>query len=69
MKTVPPTLEEIAEDFLVNLRAGKRPSVNEFSQRNPSISDEVSDLLSSIEMMEQIGELESTARKPFPIWF
>lgn len=63
MDTSEPTLDEIAEEFLLYLRAGKQPKVETFSQLYPDRASEICELLSSIELMEQFSKHESVIRE------
>lgn len=56
-------LEEVAEDFLSQLRAGSSPSIKSYVQRYPALGDDIFEMLSSIEMMERFSQKESYARE------
>jgi WD40 repeat protein len=45
--------EVVAASFLARLRAGERPSVEEFAERHPELADQIRDLLPAVVMVEQ----------------
>jgi hypothetical protein len=45
--------EVVAASFLARLRAGERPSVEEFAGRYPELADQIRDLLPAVVMVEQ----------------
>lgn len=47
-------LDNAVEEFTERLRQGKRPSIAEFKERYPSVSDEIEDLLTSVAMIEEL---------------
>ena len=56
-------LEKIAEEFAAKLRAGERPSVERYVQRYPALAPDLEDLLTSVEMMERLGDVEASSRR------
>ena len=47
-------LDQIAEEYAERLRRGERPTVEEYASRYPELSDELFDLLSSVEAIEAL---------------
>jgi serine/threonine protein kinase len=46
---------ELAEEFLERYRQGERPSLKEYSDRHPSLADEIRQVFPAMAMMEQIA--------------
>jgi serine/threonine protein kinase len=46
-------IEKLAESFVSRLRAGERPSIDEFAQQYPELADELRELLPALMMLEQ----------------
>jgi WD40 repeat protein/serine/threonine protein kinase len=61
---------EMAEEFLDRYRRGERPSLKEYTDRHPSLADEIRDVFPAMAMMEKIaladeslaGDLDGAAR-------
>jgi serine/threonine protein kinase len=68
-KRVPPdavterdAIDELADSFVARLRAGERPSVEEYAQRYPKLADQVRELLPALVMLEQHGLVDDATR-------
>ncbi len=46
-------IEELADSFVARLRAGERPSIEEYARRYPELADEVRELLPALVLLEQ----------------
>ena len=46
-------LEQLVDDFLADLRAGRNPSVQEFVARRPALADDLRSLLATAVLLEQ----------------
>jgi serine/threonine protein kinase len=46
-------IDKLADSFVARLRAGERPSVEEYAQRHPELADGIRELLPAIAMLEQ----------------
>ena len=55
-------LESVAEEFIACLRSGNTPSIESYANQYPALSDEIHEVLSSIELMEQLSQCESETR-------
>src|SRR6516165_6502187 len=49
------TVEKLAEEFVERYRRGERPTLSEFTARDPEHADEIRDLFPALVMMEQIA--------------
>src|SRR5580693_4867545 len=49
------TVEQLAEEFVERYRRGERPTLSEFTARDPAHADEIRDLFPALVMMEQIA--------------
>jgi serine/threonine protein kinase/tetratricopeptide (TPR) repeat protein len=47
-------VDELAEEFAGRVRAGERPSVEEYAERYPQWADELRSVLPAVEMLEQL---------------
>ena len=56
--------ELVAESFLARLRAGERPSMEEFAAHHPELADQIRDLLPAVAMFEHDLSLEGPAALP-----
>jgi WD40 repeat protein/serine/threonine protein kinase len=56
--------EVIAESYLCRLRAGQRPSIEEYALRHPELADQIRELLPAVAMVEQ--DLSVGAPSVFP---
>jgi tetratricopeptide (TPR) repeat protein len=54
-------LGQIADEFVAELRRGRRPSVEEYARRYPDYADDLRDMLPALAMMEQAKESASGA--------
>ena len=57
-----PDLEDIADDFLRRIRLGERPNVQAYAEEHPELAAEITEMLTSIAMMEQLSQRESELR-------
>lgn len=59
MAPVTPTerhpVEQLAEDYLIRLRRGDKPSLNEYVQQFPDVADELADIIQALLMLEGLG--------------
>ncbi len=46
-------IDELAEEFLERLRAGARPTIDEYAHEHPEFADEIRDLFPALEVLEQ----------------
>jgi serine/threonine protein kinase len=46
-------IDQLADSFVARLRAGERPSVEEYAQRHPELADGIRELLPALAMLEQ----------------
>jgi hypothetical protein len=53
-------LGQIADEFVVALRQGKRPSVEEFARRYPTHADEIREMLAAPVLREEAKSAEDT---------
>ena len=49
------TVEQLAEEFVERYRRGERPTLSEFTARDPEHADEIRDLFPALVVMEQIA--------------
>lgn len=59
----PRTIDEIVEEFLLHLRSGHHPTVDEYASRFPDLADELAELLPTIAAMDQLGSQEKAVRQ------
>jgi serine/threonine protein kinase/WD40 repeat protein len=45
--------EQLAEAFVARFRAGERPSVNEYAEKNPELAEQIRELFPALVMMEE----------------
>ena len=57
-------LEQVVERFTQEVRAGSNPDVDQWVQDHPHLSDELSDLLSSVAMIEGLKNFSPTTSHP-----
>jgi hypothetical protein len=57
-------LEQVVERFTEEVRAGKEPDVDQWVQDHPHLSDELSDLLSSVAMIEGLKNFSPSTSLP-----
>src|SRR5262249_28676242 len=55
-------LDDLAEDFLAEVRAGRHPSVTEYAGRHPDLADQIRDLFPTLLALERLPN----ARPPRP---
>ncbi len=48
--------ENLADEFAEEIRAGKRPAIEDYAQRHPGLADKVRRLFPVLQMMEQHGQ-------------
>ncbi len=58
------TLEAIVEEFTAEIRAGRRPDVQQYVQKNPAHAEELPDLLSSVAMIEGLKNYSPNSAVP-----
>jgi len=51
-------IEEMADSFVSRLRAGQRPSIEEYAERYPELAGEVRELLPALVLLEQNASLD-----------
>jgi hypothetical protein len=51
--------EVVAKSFLARIRAGQRPSIEEFATRHPELADQIRELLPALVMVEQDLTIDS----------
>jgi eukaryotic-like serine/threonine-protein kinase len=59
-----PTVELVAEEFARRWRAGDRPSVTEYEVKYPDHADEIRDVLSAVQMMEELKPRREDSKPP-----
>ena len=47
-------LDNVVEDFTMRLRNGERPAIAEYTDKYPSISEDIEELLTSVAMIEEL---------------
>ncbi|HVK12772.1 MAG TPA: protein kinase [Gemmataceae bacterium] len=57
-----PTVELVVEEFARRLRAGDRPSVTEYEVKYPDHADEIRDVLSAVQVMEDLKPRREDSR-------
>ena len=57
-------LEQVVEQFTVEVRDGKQPNIEDYLARYPQLSDELPDLLSSIAMIEGLKNFSPSTSQP-----
>jgi serine/threonine protein kinase len=56
-------IDELAESFVARLRAGERPTVEQYVARYPELADEVRQLLPTLMLLEQHASLEGCSTR------
>ncbi len=54
---------ELAEEFLERYRKGQRPSLKEYTERHPSLADEIREVFPAMAMMEQIAVADDSLER------
>ena len=57
-------LEQVVEQFTVEVRDGKQPNIEDYLAQYPQLSDELPDLLSSIAMIEGLKNFSPSTSQP-----
>jgi eukaryotic-like serine/threonine-protein kinase len=65
-KRDPDLVDNLAEEFAGRLRAGERPSVEEYASRHPEIADELRTVLAGVALMEQLKPKRTDIRRTSP---
>ncbi len=60
-RSKPEILAELAEDFVVRFRRGERPSVNEYVQQHPDLSEDIQKVIKTLLTIEQRASNSASA--------
>src|SRR5262249_38078177 len=60
-------VDDLAEEFAARLRAGERPSVEDFAARHPERAGEIREVLEAVEVMERLRPRPGAAAPPAPL--
>src|SRR6266513_846169 len=48
------TFDDVTEEYAQRLRAGQRPTIEEYTERYPHLADEIRDVFPAVQMMEDL---------------
>ncbi len=68
MAGLPETIVGLAQEYLVRIRSGEAPSIEEYAESHPDLADEIRNYLPVAAMMESVALIETKVTTASSVW-